>query len=82
MELIEKLDLGQEEMDKWRDISKMMFLPFHGDGIISQFQGYEDMEEFDWQGYKEKYGDIQRLDRILERDDTPTATKSRNRPTC
>jgi alpha,alpha-trehalase len=75
-ELIEKLELGQDEMDKWRDISKKMFLPFHADGIISQFQGYEDLEEFDWQGYKEKYGDIQRLDRILEsEDDTPDRYK-------
>ena len=53
-----------------------MFVPFHGDGIISQFQGYEELEEFDWQGYREKYGDIQRLDRILESEnDTPNRYK-------
>src|SRR5690606_37414228 len=32
----------------------------------SQFEGYERLEEFDWEGYRAKYGDIQRLDRILE----------------
>ncbi len=42
-----------------------MFVPFHGDGIISQFEGYEDLEELDWDGYRAKYGNIQRLDRIL-----------------
>ena len=42
-----------------------MFVPFHDDGIISQFEGYEDLEELDWDGYRAKYGNIQRLDRIL-----------------
>ena len=42
-----------------------MFVPFHGDGIISQFEGYEELEELDWDGYREKYGNVQRLDRIL-----------------
>jgi alpha,alpha-trehalase len=75
-ELCERLELGREEVARWRDISTKMFVPFHGDGIISQFQGYEDLEEFDWQGYREKYGDIQRLDRILEaEDDTPNRYK-------
>ncbi|MEZ5582228.1 MAG: hypothetical protein R3F37_05080 [Candidatus Competibacteraceae bacterium] len=33
---------------------------------MSQFEGYEDLQELDWQAYREKYGDIHRLDRILE----------------
>ena len=35
------------------------------DGIISQFEGYGDLEELDWDAYRAKYGNIQRLDRIL-----------------
>ena len=27
-----------------------MFVPFHADGVISQFEGYEDLEELDWEG--------------------------------
>ena len=42
-----------------------MYVPFHGDGIISQFEGYEDLRELDWDGYRETHGNIQRLDRIL-----------------
>ena len=42
-----------------------MFVPFH-DGMISQFEGYGDLEDLDWDRYREKYGNIQRLDRILE----------------
>ena len=42
-----------------------MFVPFHA-GVISQFEGYGDLEELDWDRYRDKYGNIQRLDRILE----------------
>ena len=75
-ELFESLDLSKAELEQWREISHKMFLPFHEDGIISQFQGYEDLEEFDWEGYRKKYDDIQRLDRILESEnDTPNRYK-------
>ncbi len=65
-ELRETLQLTDEEISLWADMSHKMFIPFHGDGIISQFEGYEDLKELDWDGYCEKYGDIHRLDRILE----------------
>jgi trehalose/maltose hydrolase-like predicted phosphorylase len=42
-----------------------MFVPFHGDGIISQFEGYEDLEELDWEAYRAEHDNIQRMDRIL-----------------
>jgi trehalose/maltose hydrolase-like predicted phosphorylase len=42
-----------------------MYVPFH-DGVISQFEGYGELEELDWDRYHRKYGNIQRLDRILE----------------
>jgi len=76
-ELCRLLDLDDEERSRWEDITRRMFVPFHGDGIISQFEGYEDLEEFDWEGYRERYDDIQRLDRILEaEDDTPNRYKA------
>jgi trehalose/maltose hydrolase-like predicted phosphorylase len=64
-ELEELLALRREELAEWRRISRSLFVPFH-DGIISQFEGYERLEELDWDGYRAKYGDIRRLDRILE----------------
>ena len=58
------------------DISRAMFVPFH-DGIISQFAGYEDLVELDWVQYVERYGDIHRLDRILESEgDSPNRYKA------
>jgi trehalose/maltose hydrolase-like predicted phosphorylase len=60
-----KLGRWEDEIARWEDLSRKMFVPFHGDGIISQFEGYEQLEELDWDAYREKYGNIQRLDRIL-----------------
>ncbi|MGE5635687.1 MAG: glycoside hydrolase family 65 protein [Nocardioidaceae bacterium] len=63
--LCARLAIGDEELSTWREMSRRMFVPFHGDGIMSQFEGYEELEELDWEGYRERYGNIQRLDRIL-----------------
>jgi trehalose/maltose hydrolase-like predicted phosphorylase len=60
-----KIGLGDEEMRTWEEMSRKMFVPFHADGVISQFEGYEDLQELDWDAYRERYGDVQRLDRIL-----------------
>ena len=64
-EVRERLGIGDDELAVWRDMSRRMFVPFQGDGIISQFEGYEDLEELDWDAYRAKYGNVQRLDRIL-----------------
>jgi trehalose/maltose hydrolase-like predicted phosphorylase len=60
-----RIHLTDEEIEKWRDMSKRMFVPFHDEGVISQFEGYEALEELDWDAYRKQYGNIQRLDRIL-----------------
>jgi alpha,alpha-trehalase len=68
----EQLDLRVEEREHWRDVARKMRVVFHDDRIPTQFEGYEGLEEFDWDGYRERYGNIQRLDRILEAEgDTP-----------
>jgi alpha,alpha-trehalase len=64
--LCERLGLSEDELRNWDEISRNLIIPFHDDGVISQFEGYEDLKEFDWEGYRKKYGQIQRLDRILE----------------
>jgi beta-phosphoglucomutase family hydrolase len=65
-ELTAQLDLSAEEIARWDDISRRMFVPFHDDGIISQFEGYEKLRELDWEAYRTRYDNIQRLDLILE----------------
>ena len=75
-ELVEELDLQLGEIEHWKEVSRKMRVVFHGDGLISQFEGYDRLKEFDWDAYRRKYGDIQRLDRILEsEDDSPNHYK-------
>ena len=66
VELTTRLGLSVDEIARWNDISRRMFVPFHGDGIISQFEGYETLAELDWRDYRARYGNIQRLELILE----------------
>ena len=63
--LRDRLELGDDELRTWEDMSRRMFVPFQDAGIISQFEGYDQLEELDWDAYRAKYGNIQRLDRIL-----------------
>jgi trehalose/maltose hydrolase-like predicted phosphorylase len=60
-----RLGIGTDELARWQDMSSRMFVPFHDDGIVSQFEGYAELQELDWNAYRAKYGNIQRLDRIL-----------------
>jgi trehalose/maltose hydrolase-like predicted phosphorylase len=60
-----RIGLTDDEVEVCADMSRRMFVPFQRDGILSQFEGYEDLLELDWDAYRERYGNIQRLDRIL-----------------
>ncbi len=74
--ICERIGLRLDEIERWRNISGKLRIPFHDDGIISQFEGYDRLEEFDWPAYRSKYGDIERLDFILESEhDTPNRYK-------
>jgi alpha,alpha-trehalase len=73
--LLDELRVTEDEMAGWDDLSRRIFVPFH-DGVISQFEGYERLDELPWDAYRDRYGDIGRLDRILEAEgDTPNRYK-------
>ncbi|MDN5290265.1 MAG: hypothetical protein PWQ06_504 [Anaerophaga sp.] len=75
-ELFTELKIDDKEIERWQDISQNMFVPFMDNGIISQFEGYEKLKELDFEKYRKKYGDIQRLDRILKAEgDSPNRYK-------
>jgi trehalose/maltose hydrolase-like predicted phosphorylase len=61
-----RLGLTDDELRTWDEMSRKMFIPFHADGVISQFEGYPDLEELDWERYRAAHPNIQRLDRILK----------------
>jgi trehalose/maltose hydrolase-like predicted phosphorylase len=71
-----RLSISGDELALWQDMSRRMFVPFDDDGIISEFEGWGDLEELDWEAYRAKYENIQRLDRILRAEgDDPNRYK-------
>ena len=75
-ELVASLGLTETELAAWQRITRKMRIVFH-EGVISQFEHYDRLREFDWDGYTARYGNIQRLDRILESEgDTPNRYKA------
>jgi trehalose/maltose hydrolase-like predicted phosphorylase len=64
--LFEKIGLKEEELTRWDDIRQNLRLVISGDGIISQYDGYFDLKELDWNHYRNKYGNIYRMDRLLK----------------
>lgn len=61
-----KLTLDDDELAEWKTISRKLNIVISPEGIISQYDGYFDLAELDWNYYKQKYGNIYRLDRILK----------------
>jgi alpha,alpha-trehalase len=70
--LRDRLALTDAEIAEWDAISRRMRLVFHDDGVLSQFEGYETLKEFDWDAYRERYGHLYRLDFILEAEGDST----------
>jgi alpha,alpha-trehalase len=70
--LCRRLALGEEELALWERVSRRMRLVFHADSILSQFEGYEALDEFDWPRYRQRYGHLYRLDFILEAEGDTT----------
>ncbi len=68
-ELLEQLGIDDAELARWDDVSRRLTIAFH-DGVISQFEGYEALDELDWAAYAARYGRIERLDRILRAEGT------------
>lgn len=74
--LCQLIDLTDEEIAEWDRMSRRMFVPFHKDGMISQFEGYEDLLEIDLDAYRKKYKHIHRMDMLLKAEgDTPDRYK-------
>lgn len=71
-ELHERLGIRSSESEHWARVASRLAVSFHDGGIISQFAGYADLEELDWPGYRARYGNIGRLDLILEAEDDTT----------
>lgn len=65
-------DITEEERERWREIAGNLAVPFNFDGVISQFDGYDALKDIDWDYYRRKYGNIGRMDLILEAEGDAT----------
>ena len=71
-DLIDRLQITPDEISHWSRLAGSLAVSFHADGVISPFNGYEHLIEFDWPHYRAKYGNIGRLDLILEAENDTT----------
>jgi len=70
--IIEKIGLTDEELAKWQDMVTKLNVVLTKEGIISQFDGYMELDELDWEGYRKRFYSIHRMDRILKAEnDSP-----------
>jgi beta-phosphoglucomutase family hydrolase len=71
-ELADRLAISPDEVKGWDRLSHRLAVCFHDDGVISQFDGYDRLAELDWERYRAAYGNIGRLDLILEAEGDST----------
>jgi len=70
--LADKLHFHEQELENWNDIVRKMSVDITDEGILSQFAGYRDLLELNWEAYREKYDNVHRFDRILKSEgDSP-----------
>ncbi len=60
------INLSKDELDEWMKIAGNLNLNISEENILAQYDGYFKLKELDWDFYKEKYGNIYRMDRILK----------------
>ena len=60
-----KTGVNDAQIAHMAEIRHQLALEIDQDGIIAQYQDYFKLEEVDWEHYREKYGNIYRMDRIL-----------------
>ncbi len=59
-----RLKISDEEIDQWNITSKKMFVPLLKNGLIAQFEGYDQLEEFP--GFKDRCIDPDQLRKALD----------------
>lgn len=66
IELFYRCSIGEEDLHRWRIISRKLFLPIRPDGILEQFEGWDNLKEINWDSIESEHLDTSRMDRILE----------------
>ncbi|MCF8364656.1 MAG: beta-phosphoglucomutase family hydrolase [Bacteroidales bacterium] len=64
-EIKSKINLTEDELKNWKDISHKLNIVIQND-ILAQYDGYFELKELDWDFFREKYGNVYRMDRLLK----------------
>jgi len=79
--IVSKINFDLDEIRQWRDISANLNILIDKQGILEQFDGYNNLKELDWAHYRSLYGNIHRMDRILKAEgDSPDEYKVAKQP--
>ncbi len=70
--LCRALRLGADEIARWDLLSRRLLVLFHGDGIISQFRGYDRLQPLDLDAFKRDHPGEGRVDLALEAEGKST----------
>ncbi|MCJ0978935.1 HAD-IA family hydrolase [Rhodococcus sp. ARC_M12] len=60
-----RLEIDPGELDQWRSVANRLRVEFLDNGLLAQFHGYGKLRELDLDEYRRRYGNIGRLDLIL-----------------
>jgi trehalose/maltose hydrolase-like predicted phosphorylase len=63
--VLDRVGCTKGDFARFDELSRGLFVPFV-DGVMAQFDGYERLEPIDLEVYRARYGNIGRLDLILE----------------
>jgi trehalose/maltose hydrolase-like predicted phosphorylase len=64
-DVLDRIGWSDDELVQFADISHRLHVPFFGE-IIAQFDGWERLEPIDLDAYRARYGEISRLELILD----------------
>lgn len=67
-QISDKTDFNFENWDLMDHARRRMNLDISQDGIVAQYAGFFDLKPLDFDEYKKKYGNIYRMDRILNKE--------------
>ncbi|MFW6323931.1 MAG: beta-phosphoglucomutase family hydrolase [Desulfovibrionales bacterium] len=74
--LKQKTAFQEKEIETWKEIAESINVIINDEGVISQFAGYMQLKELDWEYYRKRYYSIHRMDRILKAEgDSPDRYK-------
>lgn len=77
VEIRNSLKICEEDFLQWNEVSRKLYIPFVDERIISQFEGYQDLEDLDLDEYRKEHGEFLRIDRILQAEgDDPNRYKT------